>query len=65
MLQCPVALRVDKGVEVRVGFGQQFRCGKAVEAQKPVGLIEAVFPEKGLKGRFQRLKKEKEAAKRS
>ena len=42
-----MTLGIQQGIEVRMGFIQQLLGPEAVKAQKPVGLIQPVFPQQG------------------
>ena len=44
MAQGPVALGVEAHVQIGVGLIQQLMGAETVEAQQPVGLIQAVLP---------------------
>ena len=56
---------VTNAVMVHLAYVQEYVNRRAEAAKGHKVEHEAVFPEKGLKGRFQRLKKDKEAVKRS
>lgn len=44
MSQCPVALRIQVGIEKRTLFREKFLCLETIKTEKKVSLVQTVFP---------------------